>query len=45
MRVVVLREVHSDDAVDLLLVLLVHLYELLNVPVVRQRELGIGQDR
>ena len=36
---------YADDSVDFLLVLLVHLNELLDVPVVRQGELGERQDR
>ena len=44
MRIVILREVNTDDPIDLLLVLLVHLHELLDVPVVSQRELSVGQD-
>ena len=40
MGIVILREVNANDSVDLLLVLLVHLHELLDVPVVREWELG-----
>ena len=44
MGIVILREVDANDSVDLVLVLLIHLHKLLDVPVVREWELGVGQD-
>ena len=43
-RIVVLREMDSNDPVNFVLVNLIHLNELLDVLVVGERELGIRQD-